>query len=178
MRTFSGPGQQERTTASQCGNVFAQFGVLQQVDDDREQAEHAAGRDQSAGVERAGTDFAFRVAFLLRAPRSASQRTSPPANIAIVVAMEMYEPTANGSERMPSSSTAITRNTPRSTSRHGRPLVQDAADHRGHQARLRRGGFVAADSLHPLNFDLAAWPDRRDIFRPELWLEPMALTRT
>ena len=32
--------------------------------------------------------------------------------------------------------------------------VQDAVDHRGHQARLRRGGFVAADALHPLNFDL------------------------
>ncbi len=33
----------------------------------------------------------------------------------------------------------------------GQPPIEDAADHRGHQAGLRRGGFIAADPLHPLN---------------------------
>src|SRR6202007_654519 len=35
------------------------FGILQQVDDDTEQAEDAAGGDETAGIESAGAGFAF-----------------------------------------------------------------------------------------------------------------------
>ena len=34
-------------------------------------------------------------------------------------------------------------------------MIQDAGDYGGHQARLRGGGLVAADSLHPLDFNFA-----------------------
>ena len=43
----------------------------------------------------------------------------PPQKMAAVVPIERYEPTAKLRERMPSSSTAITRNTPSSTSPQG-----------------------------------------------------------
>ena len=43
----------------------------------------------------------------------------PPTKIASVVAIDKYDPTANVSDRIPISSTAITRNTPSSTSPHG-----------------------------------------------------------
>src|SRR5437899_6261197 len=36
----------------------------------------------------------------------------------------------------------------------GQSLIEDAADDRGHEAGLRRGSFVAADALRPLELDL------------------------
>ena len=51
--------------------------------------------------------------------RSTIQRITPPTKMASVVAMERYAPTANVSERTPSSSTTITSATPSSTSVHG-----------------------------------------------------------
>ena len=61
-----------------------------------------------------------------------------------------YAPTAKDSERTPSSSTAITRETPSSTSPHGSLRRQDAVDDGGHEPALRRGGLFAADALDPL----------------------------
>jgi hypothetical protein len=43
----------------------------------------------------------------------------PPQKIARVVCSPRYEPTANDSDRIPSSSTAMTRKTPIATRRHG-----------------------------------------------------------
>ena len=40
-------------------DAVGDFGVLEKIDDDAEQAEDAAGGDQAAGVERAGAGFAF-----------------------------------------------------------------------------------------------------------------------
>ena len=54
-----------------------------------------------------------------RAADSTSQRTAPPAKMASVVPIEMYAPTAKASERIPSSSTTTTRNTPSITSPQG-----------------------------------------------------------
>ena len=51
--------------------------------------------------------------------RSTIQRITPPTKMASVVAMERYAPTANVSERTPSSSTTMTSATPSSTSVHG-----------------------------------------------------------
>ena len=50
---------------------------------------------------------------------STIQRTTPPTKIASVVAIDRYAPTANVSDRTPSSSTTITSATPSSTSAHG-----------------------------------------------------------
>ena len=40
-------------------DAVGDFGVLQQIDDDAEEAEDTSGGDESAGVERAGAGFAF-----------------------------------------------------------------------------------------------------------------------
>ena len=152
------------------GQVLAQLGVLQQVDDDREQAEHAAGGNESAGVKRAGTDFAFGAALflLLRARRASApilRQTSP-----WWWRSKCRNPPRRAASGFPAARRRSPEKLPENTSRHGKPLIQDAADHGGHQARLRSGGLRAADSLHPLHFDLPRGRDRRDTFRRELRL--------
>jgi len=83
--------------------------------------------------------------------------------------MERYAPVAKGSERIPQ----FHGKDQKDSQQHEPPRelpVEYAVDHRRHQARLRRGSFVAADSLHPLNLHamtiriikiFAIWDDAR-----------------
>ena len=78
-----------RSKCKQSGaeNVVAELRVSQQSDHDPQQTENSASGNQAARVKRPRANFAFGPEPLF-VPRSASQRTMPPAKIASVVAME------------------------------------------------------------------------------------------
>ena len=146
----SGLQGRRRTRGEPARNVVGDFGILKEIDDDAEQAEDAAGGDESAGVEGAGAGFAF--VFLL-VVASTSRRISPPANIAAVVPSGKI---GAGGKSERADAEDFDGDDERDAHQYQAPrkaLIEDAADYGGHQARLRRGSFVAADALRPLIFD-------------------------
>src|SRR5271156_6398901 len=134
------------------GDVGGDFRVLEKIDDDAEQAENAAGGNQSAGIERAGAGFSF--VFLLfgtgfdhPTDKATGEHRGGGSDGEIRADSKRERAHAenfNGDDQ-------------RDAHQNEAPwklLVEDAVDDRGHQARLRSGSFVAADALRPLNFDL------------------------
>ena len=132
------------------GHAIGDFGILQEVDDDAEEAEHAAGSDESAGIERAGAGFAF--VFLLgggfyeRANEASSEHRAGGGYGEIGAGGEGQRPDAenlDGDHQSDSHQHKVPRET----------LIENSIDDGGHQAGLRSGSFVAADALRPLVFN-------------------------
>jgi hypothetical protein len=119
-----------------------------------EQAKNSAAGNQAAGEERTGTGFTLAIALFglaaaldQPANRAASEDGRSGGNRDI---------SAHG-ERQRANAEQLDGDHQEHSEQHQMPrqlVIENAVDHRGHQARLRRRGPIASDAFHPLNFNL------------------------
>ena len=141
-----------RTKLEEAGaeNVVAELLVLEQRNDNAEQAKDAAASDQATGVKRAGTDFisggGSAAAFHQPAHHATGENGHGCGDGKICA----------GGKGQGANAEQFHSENEKDSQQHeppGKLAVEYAVDDCGHQPGLRRGGFVAADALHPLNLD-------------------------